>query len=371
MGIEILPPDVNASEAKFDVEKCHHHSERSEAAEESSKILRDAQDDTSRLAIRYALAAIKNVGEQAMSALVAERKANGPFKDIFDFAQRMDSSVMNRRQLEHLIMAGALDSLSGNRRQLYESIDMLIGISQSATAEKTSNQNSLFGMMEESSPAAHYKLKPCSDWGALDRLYHEFSAIGFYLSAHPLDGYKTQLEKARVVPVAQLEERLGFNYTSIQIAGIITGKKVKVSAKGKFAFVTLSDATGLVEFSVFNEELLAGARDLLENGAMVLVRADGKREEGGARLIAQSIEPLEKLHAQGQSTLQLELASAAPLETVHQLLGEPNPKASQVIITLPIPQHCVKLKLSQRYALSPEILSQLAATDDIRRAELV
>lgn len=344
MGFEVLPPDVNASEALFSVEDGN---------------------------IRYALGAIKNVGDAAMQALVCEREANGPFKDIFDFAERMDSAVMNRRQLEHLIMAGAFDSLSDNRRQLVESVDMIIGINQSTAADKASNQNSLFGMMEEST-SSHFKLKPCEDWPALERLHHEFSAVGFYLSAHPLDGYVQQLEKANVLSIATLEDKLNSNYRSIQIAGIVTGKKVKVSPKGKFAFVSLSDATGLVEFSVFNEDLLAGAGPLLENGSMVLVRADAKREEGGARLIAQSIEPLEKLHEQQKnSRIEIELNSADALEPLKDALGEPNAKASNVMLWLPLPNCLAKMRLPERYVMSPERLSELQAIAGVKRAELL
>lgn len=346
MGIETLPPDVNASEAMFSVEK-----------------------DGDSLAVRYALAAIKNVGDAAMKALVEERQKNGPFKDIFDFTQRMDASVMNRRQLEHLVMAGAFDSLNPNRRQLYESLDMLMGINSSAARERESSQNSMFDMMDE--PAqTHWKLKPCSDWPALERLHHEFSAIGFYLSAHPLDGYKSQLEQAKVIPVAELEERLDLNYRSIQLAGIVTGKKVKVSPKGKFAFVSLSDATGLTEVSVFDEKLLNASSDLLETGQMVLMRADGKREEGGVRLIAQSIDPLEKLTEQAGGCLEVELSDAKAAEQLKPLLGEVKAKATRIVLFVPIPGHKVQMQLQGGYAINPEILSELQALQGVVRAEL-
>lgn len=381
MGIETLPPDVNKSEVMFSVEHCqepakavNHLGEslrsKATAPQKLDRSGTDRQIVGDKLAIRYALAAIKNVGGQAMAALVAERKQNGAFKDVFDFAERMDASVMNRRQLEHLVMAGAFDSLHPNRRQLFESIDRLMGINSAATRERDSSQNSLFGMMEETT-SAHHRLPEMSDWPALERLHHEFSAIGFYLSAHPLDGYESQFEQANVVPIAWLEEKLEASYKTVKIAGIVTGKKVKVSPKGKFAFVSVSDASGITEFSVFNEGLLSDASDLLEAGQMVLVRADGKREEGGVRLIAQSIEPLDELHKhQKDSCLEVEMAAIEAAPRLKDVLGEPKEQASRVVIYLNLPGHRARVLLPQRYALSPEKLSELQAMQGVTRAEL-
>lgn len=352
LGLTTLPPDVNHSDVYFSVEA--------------------STEDPENRAIRYALSAIKNVGEQAMQALVSERKQNGPFKDIFDFARRMDASVMNRRQLEHLIMAGALDTLNPNRRQLYESIDMLIGIQQQAAEERSSNQNSLFGMMESEEPGQHWNLKPCQDWPALERLNYEFQAIGFYLSAHPLDGYAAQLKKSKVTAITDLEEKLELNYKTVQLAGIVTGKKVKISPKGKFAFIQISDASGLAEISVFDEKLLSENGELLETGQMILIRADGKREEGGVRLIAQSIKPFDAMQeGTAAGTLEIDLQSAEALEPLKQAIGEPQEQATTIVISLPIPGHLATLRLPTQYRISPQLLSAIQSMPGIKRAELI
>ncbi|NDE91698.1 MAG: DNA polymerase III subunit alpha, partial [Alphaproteobacteria bacterium] len=192
----ILPPDINRSDVLFSVELSGE-----------------------ALCIRYALAAIKNVGEQAMRVIVEERKANGPFKDIFDLANRVDANAVNRRQFEHLVMAGAFDSLNQNRKQLFDSLDLILGMNSKATRDRESNQSSLFGAIEDSM-AANVALKPMEDWPALERLNHEFSAVGFYLSAHPLEAYAGVLKQAGITQIAMLEKRLGDQYSSIKLAGI-------------------------------------------------------------------------------------------------------------------------------------------------------
>ncbi len=170
-GITLLPPDINKSEVLFSVE--------------------DGK-------IRYALAAVRNVGAQAMEGVVAERRANGPFKDVFDFAARVPTEALNRRALEHLIKGGAFDTLHPNRNQLFTQIDRIMAYGASSQRDRDSQQESLFGGAGAASSKSP-RLPECADWSALEKLEHEFSAIGFYLSAHPLAGYKSALERMGVM----------------------------------------------------------------------------------------------------------------------------------------------------------------------------
>jgi DNA polymerase-3 subunit alpha len=343
MGIEVLPPDINKSKAYF-------------AVEDGS--------------IRYALAAVKNVGEQAMDAIVKEREAGGAFAGLGDFVRRVDAGNMNRRQLEHLIAAGAFDSLNDNRRQLYESSDILLAENNNATREKESNQNSLFGAVEAQEPR-EIPLRPTQDWFAIERLQKECDAIGFYLSDHPLSAYSSLLEQSGISPLGQIADRLGFQYGPVSFAGIVTGKKIKVSPKGKYAFVQLSDVSGWAECSVFDEELLARSQDLLENGTMVMVRGEGKRDEGGMRLIAKSLESLEQwTQNRRQSVLKLQLKGAAQLEELKALLGEVRPNASSLELMVEAGGFNVKLKVPQRYGIDPHMLSQIRMLDMVKDAEL-
>ena len=168
-GIEILPPDINQSEAEFKVEG-------------------DGK-------IRYALGAIKGVSAAAMASIVKEREKHGKFKDISDFCHRIDFKDINRKQLEQLIKAGAFDSVDKNRAMLFNNIETILKNIYSATELKVSEQTSLFGAQEL---VAKIKLAQIPDWPQLGRLRYEAAAIGFYLSAHPLDIYKESVVKLGV-----------------------------------------------------------------------------------------------------------------------------------------------------------------------------
>ena len=345
MNIPFLPPDINHSVRDFSVEN----------TEEG-------------LGIRYALSAIRNVGGAAMQAVVAEREANGPFKDIFDFAERVDSAVMNRRQLEHLIYAGAFDVLHPNRKQLIEAVEYVLGMAASAAEARTSNQTSLFGG-DTGMAAPKPTLPKCNDYPLLERLHHEFNAIGFYLSDHPLSTYEAILEKMRVIPSANLESKLSSQYAPVKIAGIVLSRKVKTSPKGRFAFIGLSDASGSYEVSVFDETLLTQKFDMLEAGTLVAITADGKRDENGVRLIAQGIEALDvasEKHSHGLVKLEMEHAQALP--ALKEALGESKPKGSQIELKLVIPGGVAQIRLSGRYSLMPADVASLQDIDGVKKA---
>ena len=343
-GISILPPDVNFSEVEFSVENG---------------------------AIRYALAALKNVGAQAMQALVEERNKNGIFKDVYDYAGRLDSRVINRRQFEHLIKAGALDSINPNRRHLFETIEYYIGLSNVATQERESNQINLFGdVVEAASPVVH-ALPTFPDWAPIERLEQEYQAVGSYLSAHPLSGYISMLRRLNVVPSSLFSEKLSSSFSPVKIAGIVMGKKVKVSPKGRFAFLQMSDADGSFEVSIFREELLALHRDLLENGQLLLLGVDAKMEEGGPKLIVTSIAPLDEAVAKVKpAKVRLLLDNANPLAQLKHVLGEVQPKGLKVELRAPVDDtRLVDIDLPGAYALTAASLMQIGAMAGIRSIE--
>ena len=165
MGIALRGPDANVSDTNFKVEAAGR----------------------GIAAIRYALPAVKGVGRAAMEDLVTERNTNGPFKDIDDLAARLDTRVLNKRPMENLVRAGALECLNPNRRQVFEGLETIFETAAAAAVERNSNQMGLFG--GEAAPNPKIKLPEVKDWPPMERLAEEFSAIGFYLSAHPLDSY--------------------------------------------------------------------------------------------------------------------------------------------------------------------------------------
>lgn len=346
-GIAMLPPDVNASYADFRVEK-------------------------GELAIRYALGALKNVGEAAMESLVKEREANGPFETVFDLVKRCDSKVLNKRQMENLIRAGAFDSLEGNRKKLMQGLDVIMAYGQSAQRERESDQVSLFAVAdggEDVTPVP--SLPECSDWLSTERLTEEFSAVGFYLNAHPLESYKDELERMRVTPSIDLPEKLRSEYTGVRVAGIVTGTTFKRSQKGRFAFLSLSDQAGAYEASIFDEGLLDSQRELLAVGSLLMVSAEGKKDDGGIRLIVKSLTPLDDavsrpmpgVSGDEKSVLRLRLDSLEMAKQVKECLPEVSKRGTVIEFSIPCQEgaRIAVVKLEGKYALTPPIREQLMA----------
>jgi len=278
LGTALLPPDINRSEVDFAVEP---------------------DPKTGNPAIRYALAAVKGVGAQAMRDLIGERTQNGAFKDLFDFASRLDARSFNRRQFESLVKAGAFVSLNPNRAQSLAAVDLLLRQANLAAEERTSKQESLFGGID-SGFAERPKLPVVEDWPPVEKLQHEFDAIGFYLSSHPLDPYGKSLERAGILQFVDLPAALAaHSSTRFKFAGIVVGKKERTSARGnRFAFVSLSDMSGVFEITVFSD-VLGQTRELLDSGQPLIATVDVRSEEQSLRLTAQKIEPLDQVISRG------------------------------------------------------------------------
>lgn len=336
MGITLLPPDVNASHANFTVEDIGE----------------------GKTGIRYALAAIKNVGEAAIEGIVAERETNGVFKDIWDFSARVDSGFLNRRLLEHLIYAGAFDSIHANRQQLFESVDLIVRQAQVATQERKSSQASLFEILSDSS-SPQVKLAPATEWGQLEKLQKEFEVIGFYLSAHPINTYPgletLDLTKAKAVAsICKGKDNPAFN-----LAGIVTSVRERTSKSGqRYAFVGISDDTGDVELMFFSEQL-AQSRDCLEPGTPVYIQATARMDEDRLRLSAVSAQSLDQKLVKQTRNLQLLLASPEAVEAVSGALKDLPSGNCEVSLAIACDDKVVSLKLKDRYRLSPEVLMQL------------
>jgi DNA polymerase-3 subunit alpha len=327
LGIALLPPDVNKSDVDFSVEM---------------------QEDGAS-AVRYALAALKNVGSAAMAALVAEREANGPFRSIFDFAERLGTQVFNKRQIENLVRAGAFDSLNPNRRQLFDAVEMLIRHAGAAQNERESKQVNLFGGSEDS---VLPPLPKVEDWPAQERLQQEFEAVGFYLSAHPLQAYRATCEKLGVVDWITVSSGR-MSEGRIKLAGIVSARRFTTSSRGsKMAFVQMSDATGSYEITVFSE-VLATARELLESGAPLLATVDVQRWNDGFRLTAQSIQPLDEAAARAAAGLCVFMRDEAPLTSLANVFrqhGERGP--GKVRLLLEMPDREIEMDLPGGYAIS-------------------
>jgi DNA polymerase-3 subunit alpha len=296
IGVELLPPDVTRSSAEFTVER----------TPEGKK------------AIRYALAAIKGVGREAMNRLTEEREGKGRFENLFDFAERLDQRVLNKRLLESLVKAGAFDSLNKNRAQTFGAIEALARHSQATHEARVSNQNSLFG---DDTAQRRPQLPKVPDWPPMERLQNEFAAIGFYLSSHPLAAYERSLQRLGVSRAADLPALLARGAPGrIKLAGTVVDRQERTSAKGnRFAFVQCSDQSGAFELTVFSE-LLGSKRNLLEAGQAILISADGRLDGEQVKLTAQTVDKLDDAVANAAAGLRIVLSDPTALEALRKAL---------------------------------------------------
>jgi DNA polymerase-3 subunit alpha len=341
--ITVCIPDVNKSEARFAINGNE---------------------------VFYALSAIRNVGTQAMQLLVEERKENGPFKDVFDFARRTAGIGLNKRLLEHLIAAGALDSLEPDRAKLMGGIDMLLGEASITQTEKETNQENLFGEADVSESAT--LPPPLVPWSTIDRLTHEFNAIGFFLSGHPLDDYKSLLQRTRVASFEDLETRVE---KEVMVAGAVIKVDERKSKKGNpFAFITLSDATGQFEMTAFSE-VLNGSREILQVGALVVATVSIEREDGEMRLLAQSMRPVDDVVANTEAGLRIFVEkpeACEGLRTRLEAVEQPKYKrGGEVSLVIMTPEREVEMRLPNKYAINPRVAGAIKAVPGVLHVDEV
>lgn len=280
MGIEVIAPSVNRSQPMFSVDEGR---------------------------IVYALGALKNVGVEAMKTLVAAR-GDRPFRDLTDFARRVPLRQVGKRALEMLARAGAFDELDANRARVLKSLDTLVAWSAAVQDAARSSQSSLFGGGEDLPPP---RPALASVWMPAEKLAEERAAIGFYLSGHPLDDYLPALRRKGAMTLAEVQAASLGGPLVAQIAGTVAARAEKKSAKGtRYAFVTLSDPTGLYEVTVFSD-LLDAARQHLEPGENVLLTVNVEPSGEQVKMLARVAQPLEEAVADaGSGKLAVEIADA-------------------------------------------------------------
>ena len=239
MGINVLGPDVNESVPRFGV---------------------NAKGD-----IRFGMASVKGVGENAVTAIVNERKANGPYKSIFDFVQRVNLSACNRKNIENLALAGAFDCFPEIRREQFLQpygkneifADVLVRYGTKYQADRMESQFSLFGDMGEAVDIATPAIPEAPEWSVLDKLNKEKEFVGIYISAHPLDEYRVILEHVCNVHMAQLENRTALLNKEMILGGVVTEVRESRTKNGKpCGFVRIEDFSGSSQIALFGEPWL-------------------------------------------------------------------------------------------------------------------
>ena len=271
MGIEVLPPDVNSSDRDF-----------TPAGENG---------------IRFGLRAVHNLGASAAETMIKARETGGPFQSLFDFCERIDLTAVNRRILESLVKAGALDSLPGNRAQLFAMIDSAIESGQRVWKDRESGQGGLFGMDEFETSHATQPLPPLPDWTSAQKLSGEKEMLGIYVTGHPLDAHDDKIGELATHNTESLE---GLEKgVEVALCGILTDITRKRNREGKlWAGLHIEDRAGSVEAMVFTTQYDRLLTALVEDQA-VLVRGLVLPEENGPpKISVQDIIPLEsaRLH---------------------------------------------------------------------------
>ncbi|MEO1252600.1 MAG: DNA polymerase III subunit alpha [Pseudomonadota bacterium] len=349
--VEVRPPHVNHSESDFTV--------------------KDG-------AVVYALSAVKNVGEAAMGLIAEERAQNGPFTDLFDFAERVDLKAVGKRAVENLARAGAFDGLAASRAQTAAAADLLIRYSAQAAEERASDQGALFAI--DTAPALDKPRLPIVEEAtAQERLDEERAAIGFYFSGHPLDDYEKELARLKVVRSSDVAERMGAGASAFKMAGVVRVVRMRRSKSGRpFAWVELSDAASDYEVTVFSEVINA-ARDLLEPGALVLadVAAEDRDGEGDIRFTCNALRNLNIAAASTASQLRISVTSERALDAVRRRLAAVKPASpnerGDVVIALRVGEQGrdVEITLPEPAACTPAMRGALKGVDGVADVELL
>ena len=276
MGITVLPPDVNTSDVDF-----------TPVGEQ----------------IRFGMRAIKNVGENTVRGILEAREKLGRFHSLFQLCDSVDPRLLNRRVLESLVKAGALDSFGARRAQLYAVIDRAMERGQKLQRDRASSQHALFGSGGGSHEPPEPELPDAEEWPEYELLANEFATLGFYISGHPLDKYSARLKELKAVELAAMEGRR--NGEDVVIAALVSSMRPMRSRKGdRWAILNLQDMTGELEALVF-PEAFARLETLLKSGAPLLLRGRVNVEDAGTRVAVQEGQPLDRVAGTVGGTAQM------------------------------------------------------------------
>lgn len=333
MDITVLPPDVNRSGPEFTVAE--------------GKIC-------------FALSAIKGCGDAAASAIASGRAARGPYKDLFDFCERLDPSTVNRTAVESLIKAGAFDSLGGNRSQLFAAIDRAMQAGAAAATDRRSGQKSLFGDEPDDAATGSVDLPDMPEWEERERLAKEKEVLGFYLSSHPLTEHEKTLTtycSHTTVEAAELKHR-----AEVMLGGMLAAikfshtKNPKPGSPSRYAMFDLEDTEGLMRCIVWPDQF-AQYEAQIKPDAIVVIRGVIDKRPGSeeANLIVNEIIPLEDLASRYTRGVMIRVLEEAhglqKLDQLHEILRSyPGNCELQLVLCLAdgarVPCKCEKVRLS-------------------------
>jgi len=321
-GITVEPPSVNVSEADF--------------------VPADK-------AIRYSLAALKNMGHAAAEQIQAERESNGPYENVTDFARRLNPRAVTKRSVEALITAGALDELGADRATLFAGADRILATANRSSDDRARGQNDLFGAGAQK----ELRLAECESWLPIDRLRREFEAVGFFLSGHPLDEYKTALDRLGVETWANFSARVRSAGLTGTLAGTVIYRQERKSRSGnQFAFVGFSDQSGEFEALAFSETLVQSRSDL-EVGNPLLIRMEAEPDGDVIKARVLKVEPLDKAAMRIQDGLEIVMEDPDRLDVLSRRLSSEGDGKVWLVLRLGDVDREVEFAIPGGYDTSP------------------
>ena len=328
LGIEVLPPDANSSAHDFAVVEGK---------------------------IRFGLNAVKNVGEGAVRSIIAAREEGGPFTSIWDFCERVDPQLVNKRALESLVKCGALDSTGATRRGMWEALESALSWGGQQQADRLAGQSSIFDLGDEpaESRPRHHAPLATEEWEKSERLGFEKESLGLYVSEHPLDSVKASLRKKTDCPIAELERRRDGEV--VTVGGIVGALKNLTTKKGEpMVFMRLDDLSGSVETVVFNS-VYASSRDFLEVDRVLVLKGRVDHKEGETKLIAIEVVPFEATPDRSEVCLRVDArkAPAGLVRSLADLLRE-YPGDAKVLAAIETSAGPVTLAFGPDYRVRPE-----------------
>jgi DNA polymerase-3 subunit alpha len=340
LGIKVEPPSVNRSGVDF-----------------------ETNGENGAQKIRYALSAIKGVGETQAAALV-EARGDKPFATMAEMAQRIDPRGVNKKALESLAAAGAFDEIEPDRARAFASIEPALALAHRALDERTAGQSGLFG---EAEPAPLIVRAP--SWSATDRLRREFEAVGFFLSGHPLEAYGAALKRLRVERWTEFVANVRRGATSARLAASVLDRYERRTKSGsKMGIVQLSDPSGQYEAVLFQEGLNQ-FRDLLEKGADVLVTLQGAVEGEDVRARITHVEALAEAAARNQKGLRVFVRDETPLPSIAERLRAKGEGEVSLVVMLGKAEGEVEIKLPGKFAVSAAIAGSLKSVEGVVAVE--
>ncbi|MFN3687520.1 DNA polymerase III subunit alpha [Salinarimonas sp.] len=340
LGIRVEPPSINRSAVRFSVHEG---------------------------AIRYALAAVKGVGRQAMEAIVQAR-GETPFRDLADFARRLPPKAVNKRILENLVCAGAFDELEPDRARAFAAIEAMLSFAaQAAQAEETGIVDMFGGL---AAAEVSLRIPAYEPWTAADRLQREYDAVGFFLSGHPLDEYDELLGKLRVQRFSDFARSVRAGASVGRLAATVLDRQERRTKSGsKMGILQLSDQSGHFEAIVFSEGLQR-FRDILEPGSVVVLIVQAGVEGEDVRVRINAVEPLDAAIAKHQKGMRIFLRDDRSIASVQERLRQRGEGEVSLVLILDGGAQEVEVKLPGRYLATPQIAGALRAVPGVEHVEM-